>query len=693
MSLRWIHPFASVCEDAHFPLFATADFQLEFSPTERSPHETAARFNPDIGRGPAHRSVSGGSCLAEAAACVGRGLRTVGAQQLRFAAGTGPRTGEVVAKDTLLQAVWPGRVVSENSLAQAVRKLRSALGDVDGVAIQLVRGFGYRLAWPVSEVAQPVDAFRGEHSTTTPNASTEQPFASRELTRSGFGVARVRAFWAGGIVALLLIGASAAVIAWRDQSVVASVPTTERRVLREFRNTLAVLTFVDDSADHSLVSEAQLLADGLRRDSHGVPQLHVSSEQQVRAFQASADDAESVLAALDADLVLTGRLQPHPLGLELHLHLIDHSNQGLRFDRRYVHARGDLTELQAQLRFDLYEVLGSTPDRWGYDPVRGRGTNHREAWLAFLRAATSGGADEAGQRRAKAALELAVELDPNYADAWIALGGVLGAGGGTGGLYADDSEELASGRRRALAALDRGISLAPNEAEHYLLRSEIRHLYFYDWQGAQDDLDRAEALLKVPTAHFYIQRARMAATLGDLPSALVFDDHASALDPTSGSVRNKGWHLIALGRFAEARSLLLRELEVRPFESSLNFYLGLCDLYEGLPEVALSRFEHANTVHRLTGSVLAQVRRGDAEAARRHLRSLEQRFADTAAYEIAIGHAWLGESDAAFDWLDRAIRVGDGGMLYLKFDPLVEPLRADPRYVEVLRRIAHPSVG
>ena len=474
---------------------------------------------------------------------------------------------------------------------------------------------------------------------------------------------------------------------------VPTTPTTDRRVVHEARNTLAVLPFADLSGDRSLAQEALLLSDGLRRDAHRIPQMHASAESEVRAFEGSPEDPEAVLAALDADLVLTGVVRPHPVGFELTLRVVDHSGQGLAFERRYEHPRGELGELQARLRFDLYERLAGTPDRWGYDPARGSGTANREAWLAFLRAATVLGDDEAGQRRAKAALEQAVALDPNYADAWIALGSLLGAGGGPGGTFADDSAELAESRKRAMAALDRGISLAPNEPGHYLLRSEIRHLYFYDWEGAQADLDRAEALMPRPTAHLYIQRARLAASRGDLREAIAFDDRATALDPESGSQRNKGWHLIALGEFAQARELLLREHAVRPFESSLNYYLGLCDLYEGLPEAALARFEQAGTVHRLTGTVLAHARRGDREAARRALASLEQRFADTAAYEIAIGHAWLDEPDKAFQWLERAIAVGDGGVLYLGFDPLVAPLRKQARFVEVLDRIGFPDRG
>lgn len=612
--------------------------------------------------------------------------------------------GEVVDKETLLRAVWPRRVVSENSLAQAVRKLRGAIGDTEGELVQLVRGFGYRLALPVERLAEE-PATASAEAVASPvhgaGAAANEPMPAAAPTAASPPAmhppavrrpARVRAFWSGAAAALLLAGTSVAVIAWRDVPDVRGTPTTERRQVRELRNTLAVLPFVDRSPNGTLAREARALGDRLRKDCHRIPQLTVVGDAEVAAFGGAPEDAEAVLAQLDADLVLVGELQPHPAGVEVSLRLIDHSGQGIGFEQRVAHPLDDLGALRQQLRFDLYRRIGDTPGRWAYDAELGRGTRNPEARLAFLRAATLLGEDEESQRRVKAALELAVELDPNYADAWMALGDVLGAGGGPGGLYADDGEELAEGRRRALAAYDRGISLAPRVPAHYLVRSEIRHLYHHDWAGADADLDQAERLMARPTAHLYIQRARMAAARGDLRTAIEFDERASALDPESGSRRNQGWHHIALGEYAQARALLLAELQVRPFESSLNYYLGLCDLLEDLPEAALARFEHASTVHRLVGTVLAHARRGDLAAAERALASLEQRFADTAAYEIAIGHAWLDRSERAFDWLERAIRVGDGGIMYLAFDPLLAPLRGHPRHDALLRRIRHPSV-
>ena len=134
--------------------------------------------------------------------------------------------GEVVGKQALLESVWPGRVVSENSLAQAVRKLRTALGDTDGEAVQLVRGFGYRLALPVAAEPLPApDPVAAPPPTPTANAAADENVPRARLAPSDppahdhhapQSLARSRAFWAGGLAALFFAGASAAVIAWRD---------------------------------------------------------------------------------------------------------------------------------------------------------------------------------------------------------------------------------------------------------------------------------------------------------------------------------------------------------------------------------------------------------------------------------------------------------------------------------------------
>lgn len=94
---------------------------------------------------------------------------------------------------------------------------------------------------------------------------------------------------------------------------------------------------------------------------------------------------------------------------------------------------------------------------------------------------------------------------------------------------------------------------------------------------------------------------------------------------------------------------------------------------------------------RLTGTAIAQHDRGDFAASERALNSLIARFPDTSSYQVAEVQAWIGNHDAAFEWLERAIRVGDAGLMYIKFDPLLHNIRSDPRYAELLTRLGHPS--
>jgi DNA-binding winged helix-turn-helix (wHTH) protein/TolB-like protein len=575
--------------------------------------------------------------------------------------------GRVLSKDELLTAVWPQRVVSDNSLAKAVSKLRATLQDDTGEQIQVLRGYGYRLAAPV----HAVDAASA--------ASTPAPSAVR--SRSG---------WMPRALLLLLASAVISLIVGfgRQRSEPTHIsPAPPAPFPVDTRDRLAVLPFRDLSHDGSLAQVAIVLSDQLREDAHRIPQLSMVGSEASKHFTGAPDDADGVRKALGANLVLSGNLFVQGNGFGLHLRMRDLGAKGLDWQRSFAHPLGDLTALQEELALELTQHLGDTPERWRYDPIKGQGTQNREAYLAFLRAASLLGRDEDGQRRAKAALETAVELDPRYADAWIALGSVLGAAG----LYADDGEELAQGRQRALAAMDRGIALAPNNAAHYLLRSEMRHLYRHDWEGAEADLIQAEALMPAPSAHFFIQRARMAAARGRLDDAIAFDERATALDPESGSRRNQGWHLIAKGDTAAARVLILQDLANLPNDDHLNFYLALCDIYDGLPEAALRRLQYSSVVFRLTGTAIAQHDRGDAGASTRALNSLIARFPDTAAYQVAEVHAWMGDRDAAFQWLERAIRVGDAGLMYIKFDPLLHNIRGDARYADMLRRLGHPD--
>ncbi len=79
---------------------------------------------------------------------------------------------------------------------------------------------------------------------------------------------------------------------------------------------------------------------------------------------------------------------------------------------------------------------------------------------------------------------------------------------------------------------------------------------------------------------------------------------------------------------------------------------------------------------------------------RNHSRRLTRRSppsGQSAAYQIAEAYAWQGDKDKAFEWLERAYRQQDGGLTAIKYDPLLDNLRSDPRYHALLRKLNLPD--
>jgi DNA-binding winged helix-turn-helix (wHTH) protein/TolB-like protein len=576
--------------------------------------------------------------------------------------------GSVVAKDELLRAGWPGRVVSENSLAKAIGKLRHALGDERGELIRAVHGYGYRLA----ETAVPLDG-----------PGSEVAVAASE--------AGARAWPAASIGAWLLVAlALASAAAWyaRREAIPARTPDT-RAVLAD-EDVIAILPLRDRSPDRSLGLLADGIANHLRDQMQRMPALRIVSRADSHAVRGADRGRDAIAAELGANLVVDGELSLVEDRLRVVLHLSDTRGRIPAWTRSFERPPYDQATLLEDLTAALLDGVGNQPERWGHDPARGRGTTNPEAYRTFLRAATlfAGNNDPNSQRRAIAVLEQAIELDPDYADALLMLGGILGGSG----YYADSPEQLVAGRTRAFATMDRGIALAPDDPSNYLLRSEMRLLYRFDWDGAWADIEAAAA--RTPggeSAAILVWKARYLASLGRLDEAIANGARAIALDPQSGARRNQGWHYLGAGDTRNARAVLMLQLEDLPENPHTNFYLALCDIFEGQPEAALRRLELSSTLFRLVGTAIAQHERGDRAASDLALQKLTDQFAIADGYWVGAVHAWRGEHDAALHWIDRALRGGDSSAMYLPFDPLLRSLRADPRFAERLAALKRPA--
>jgi hypothetical protein len=143
-----------------------------------------------------------------------------------------------------------------------------------------------------------------------------------------------------------------------------------------------------------------------------------------------------------------------------------------------------------------------------------------------------------------------------------------------------------------------------------------------------------------------------------------------------------------LGRFADAIASARSFLTGNAGDSAANNALALALLAKGRPADALQAVEPVDldNAYNLT-YVAAANATIDRAASDRALATLVSKFGDNAQYQIAEVHAWRRETDAAFAAIGRAWDGLDPGLIYLKTDPLLAPIRSDPRYGEWLRKI------
>jgi len=146
--------------------------------------------------------------------------------------------------------------------------------------------------------------------------------------------------------------------------------------------------------------------------------------------------------------------------------------------------------------------------------------------------------------------------------------------------------------------------------------------------------------------------------------------------------------MMTAGRCPEAKPVLAQVLAVDPGFNRAHYYLGVCEYLAGDPAAALAHFdaEPLGWMH-ATGRALALYALGRSEEADAAQAELVATYGDTAAYQQAQVAAQRGETELAFDRLERAFAAGDVGLSQLLTDPLMAPLRDDARYRTALERV------
>jgi tetratricopeptide (TPR) repeat protein len=247
------------------------------------------------------------------------------------------------------------------------------------------------------------------------------------------------------------------------------------------------------------------------------------------------------------------------------------------------------------------------------------------------------------------------------------------------------------GCRTARLEIEKALELDPNSAEAFAALGWLQGHYDWDWAEADRSYQRALAI-DPGNADVVQQSSSLAATLGRFDDAIALDQRAAVLDPLSATVHYYyAIHLYYAGKFDTAIAAFRKALDVNPEYPAAHAGMAVIYVLRSQPKLAFEEMgKEPEPFWKLYGSTLANYAAGKEKEADQLLAEMIQKNGDSAAIQIAEVDAYRGKIDSAFSWLDRAYAQRDGGLSEIKGDPLLKNLEKDPRWTAFLTKMRLP---
>jgi TolB-like protein/cytochrome c-type biogenesis protein CcmH/NrfG len=444
---------------------------------------------------------------------------------------------------------------------------------------------------------------------------------------------------------------------------------------------IAVLPFVDmsEKKDQEYFSDgmSEELIDMLAK----IPNLRVPARTSAFYFKGKPTSIADIAQALRVAYVLEGSVRKSGNTLRVTAQLI-RANDGYHvWSETYDRSLSDIFKVQDDVANAVVSALkvsllgGSLPNATG--------TQNAEAYNWYLRAKSSRRDYDSDMVSAVEYLRKAVAADPNYADAWALLAGTL-----YGLANSTSSTPLLEEAKRAAA---RALTLNPQLPDAHAEFANILISGDLNIPGGEAQIQ--EALRLDPNYQFSLAVAGgIAAYRGQFDKAIELLQRSISNDPLN---YRRYWDLVQIlyfsQKYSEALTVNRKMLALNPAVRNNHLDVGTILLAQGDSSGALAEMERADKDEReLCGCIVqaydALGRKVEADAA---LATLKAKHATDSAYDIALVYATRGEIDQAFEWLERGYRQQppDVRLLWMKVEPYLKNVRADPRFQTLLKRL------
>jgi len=460
-------------------------------------------------------------------------------------------------------------------------------------------------------------------------------------------------------------------------------------------DSIAVLPFTNVSADAS----ADYLSDGITESliaslTH-VPELKVKSRNSVFRYKGKDVDAQKAGRELGVSALVSGRVTPHGDNVEVSAELTDVRDNTELWGQHYSGKSTEIISLEQQMAGDLAAKLRSGMSTSEKQQVTKQGTQNPEAYELYLKGRY------AWNKRTAANLETAISYfnqaiakDPGYALAYSGLADVYTVFPVYGAKSSDAVPKSNAAARKAL-------ELDPTLAHpHAVLGGNYME---YDWDFAGGEAEYKKAFELDPndaTAHqWYGQDLGWIG--GREQEALAETDRAHQLDPLSPIISSNVGLVQAMGRYYDEAIATCQKLAAEnPTFAQAHFCLIQAYWGKGM-------YSHVVEEYKLQGQLGGDPKDVEFASAFEQgfnaggwkgalTKGIEVRLAQRkasywSAYDIAVLYAALGEKDEAFRWLNAAYEERDYQMESLRTDFRLDPVRSDPRFAELVRKVGLPQ--
>jgi TolB-like protein/Flp pilus assembly protein TadD len=454
-------------------------------------------------------------------------------------------------------------------------------------------------------------------------------------------------------------------------------------------HSIAVLPFVNLSGDKDQEYFSDGLTEELLNSLTEINELQVAARTSAFSFKGTNTDIGTIARKLNVGAVLEGSVRRSEHAIRITAQLINAATGFHLWSKTYDRDLGDVLKLQTEIASAVASALKVTLLGDVATKVELGGTRNPAAFDAYLRGAKAFSSRD-GVKDVHNAIALyteAIRLDPHFALALAARSISLT-------LYAEQSTTAAARREgfdKAQTDARQALEFAPELAQAHIALAHISENGILDFRQASEEYKRALALAPGNAEVLRIS-GNFEAYMGHFDAGVAAARRAVVLDPLArGSHGELGATLYAGRRYDEAVAAYGEAISLAPgFKGS---YAQRGFAYYGLGDLQSARTScETNPDFWLSQQCLAVIyeklkRHADAEA---ELSKLKEN-GDAAAYQYATIYAQWGNFPKALEWLETAMRLRDPGLVNLKTDPLVDPLRQEPRFQAMMRELKFPQ--